>query len=168
MNEITLGLQHGIIKNSVNGKLAFEVVVGSDVWKCLQHTGVCFQTIWKDNVEGKYRVTGHGCHYETGKSKRQRIYVDKVDAVSGPDFSELDLGVVADWKGQAQARKAASEQEKVAEDSSFGFPELKGTPRQVAWARDIRAKYAKNPKADMKKARKITAAKWWIDHRSEL
>ena len=53
-------------------------------------------------------------------------------------------------------------------------PDLEGTPKQVAWAEDIRRKYAlefalQKPDSEFWDAFcKITSAKWWIDNKGAI
>lgn len=52
-------------------------------------------------------------------------------------------------------------------DVDSNLPDLSGTKKQVAWARDIRNRFAeKNPKSPLLK--KATTAKYWITHRHDL
>ena len=46
--------------------------------------------------------------------------------------------------------------------------QLEGTPKQVAWAKDIVAKKATQVQVCRQQGREIpTSAKWWIDHRDQ-
>lgn len=54
------------------------------------------------------------------------------------------------------------------------LPELEGSPKQIAWAEDIRDKFIENTANRKNKlynatrayiVRNINSAKWWIDHR---
>jgi hypothetical protein len=62
-------------------------------------------------------------------------------------------------------RKA--EADKIAKES--GLPILTGSPKQIAWASEIRMRALRllpTEKAD--KLRAESSARWWIDHRSEV
>lgn len=74
--------------------------------------------------------------------------------------------VVEKIKATSKALKAAAT---AAEKSAgeLGLPELKGTPKQVAWALQIRDKIAKANSKDPRLKRAFTA-KYWIDNRATL
>lgn len=88
--------------------------------------------------------------------------------VTTPVFAKASTAeaAVADAKQRAKEREQ-SKQKAAAEADAQGLPELKGTPRQVAWAIQIRADHAsKNP--DSSKLKRATTAKYWIDNRNSL
>lgn len=69
----------------------------------------------------------------------------------------------------AKATEAAERQkaEALARIAEADLPELTGSPKQIAWGNDIRARLFAR-KADDPRLRSQTAAKWWIDHRTEV
>jgi len=48
-----------------------------------------------------------------------------------------------------------------------GLPALKGTPRQVSWAMDLRDRYVEKH-GNGGKAKRATRAKYWIENRFKL
>ena len=73
-------------------------------------------------------------------------------------------------KQAEQDAKHAVDAAKAKELADFlGMPELKGTERQVVWAEQIRSAYLKKAsEKEAAKAKKRTAAKWWIENRASL
>lgn len=57
---------------------------------------------------------------------------------------------------------------KAATELTPGLPGLIGSPKQVAWAAEIRASLAKHAPDRMAKLTDETKASWWIDHRAEI
>lgn len=84
--------------------------------------------------------------------------------VQSPVFAKGKTGEDAIKQAKDIIQKRESEREfAVKAASEAGFPELTGTPRQIAWAVAIRAKFAEaNPGHPMLK--RATTAKYWIEN----
>lgn len=64
-----------------------------------------------------------------------------------------------------ECRVAAAE----AAAKESGLPMLEGSPKQIAWAAEIRERALRLlPEADANRVRGEKSAKWWIDHRGPL
>lgn len=166
----------------INMKQAISVIVGSWEWKVLQHVGVGF--VIPGKFEGKYvEVTGHGQPFTDDVDlERQYIYtalkrLPGDGVVPGPSFDELDLTVVADWRTRRDearreqvAKAEARAEETSAQAALLGLPVLQGTPKQRAWAEDIRKEYFASTPADKVPARykTVKTATWWIENRNKL
>ncbi len=49
--------------------------------------------------------------------------------------------------------------------AAAGLPELSGTPKQIAWASEIRERALRLlPAEQAEKVKPETSARWWIDH----
>jgi len=102
---------------------------------------------------------------------RTRVGADEVlaiEALPGAEGAETLWYVITD--GEAH-RVSAADAEAVREAArrriEGELPELKGTPKQVAWARDIRARLAaRNPNDP--RLRQAVRAKYWIERRAEF
>ncbi len=115
------------------------------------------------------------------EAEQQRIwplqYQDHLDEQERKRIAEIarierETMAAAERQKEREA-KAAFNAEKAKEietngQPSDGLPALKGTPKQIAYARTIRDAYAaKNPRAS--ELKKATTAKYWIEnHRSVL
>lgn len=88
--------------------------------------------------------------------------------VRAPVFAKASTGEAAikDALRIQSEREAAKERAKKNAEA-LGLRELKGTPKQVAWALQIRDAFASaNPNSP--NLRRATTAKWWIENRTRL
>lgn len=92
--------------------------------------------------------------------------------LEGGDNLELLRALAAQMLGNACAlQKNATKQ--ILDLSGFEesfqppLPELKGSERQVAWARDLRRQALEVGQVSEAKARQVRRAKWWIEHGQE-
>ena len=60
-----------------------------------------------------------------------------------------------------ECRKAAT----IQSDELRGYPELVGSPKQIAWASEIRERKLRLSPEMAEKLMPETSAKWWIDNR---
>ena len=64
-----------------------------------------------------------------------------------------------------ECRKMAAEKKAI----DAGLPMLEGSPKQIAWASDIRERALRLlPTERTEKLRPETSAKWWIDNRGAM
>ena len=83
-----------------------------------------------------------------GKMDGRRRALAALEAHSCPDCRKT------------QAEKSAT---------AAGLPLLQGSPKQIAWASDIRERALRLlPQESAEKYRPETSARWWIDHRNNF
>ena len=98
---------------------------------------------------------------------RQRYEFEKAAAEARELKAERDR----QWREEQELKRIEREAmaEIAAEEAAeAGYPVLKGSPKQIVYAEQIRAAYAKRKPADKVLWNRLTA-KWWIEnHRSVL
>lgn len=94
-----------------------------------------------------------GIRLRPGSQPDEDTAADRLFLAKGGDFEEVDAEAFAAAENKARGDEA--------------LPALTGSAKQIAWAKDIRARVkAKDPKHYALK--KSTRAKWWIDNRNQL
>lgn len=105
-----------------------------------------------------------GQDFEVRASKHNRRQADEFE-----EWARYNITICRECRFKEQKAKEHEQAVK----TSNGLPELKGSEKQIAWAFDIRGKFATTKGLNEKAAKLFretylcgkTSAEWWIDHR---